>query len=95
MSISRDEVRHIAALARLRFSDDEHARLASELSRVLDLARQLDQLDTDDVPPMAHVLDIEHGGRADFVEQRIGRAEALKNAPAGDGEYFRVPKVID
>jgi aspartyl-tRNA(Asn)/glutamyl-tRNA(Gln) amidotransferase subunit C len=95
MSISRDEVRRIAALARLRFSDDEEARLASDLSRILDLARQLETLDTSAVPPMAHVLELEYAGRPDTLAPRIGRPEALQNAPAGDGVFFRVPKVID
>lgn len=95
MSVTIDDVRHIAALARLRFSDDEQRRLASELSRILDYVDQLNELDTTDVPPMAHVFDAPNVFRPDRVEQRITRDEALANAPAADGRYFRVPKVIE
>lgn len=95
MAISKDEVRHIATLARLRFSDEEEAQLAHEMSRILDYMDQLNELDTTGVPPMAHVLDLHNVFRDDAVEERINREEALKNAPDADNEYFRVPKVIE
>lgn len=95
MSITVDDVRHIATLARLRFSDDEQQRLAGELSRILDYVDHLNELDTTDVPPMAHVFDAPDVFRPDRAEQRITRDEALASAPDGDGRYFRVPKVIE
>lgn len=95
MHVTTDDVRHIASLARLRFTADEQERLAGELSRILTYVDQLDELDTSDVPPMAHALDAQNVVRPDRAEQRISRDDALRNAPATDGTYFRVPKVIE
>jgi aspartyl-tRNA(Asn)/glutamyl-tRNA(Gln) amidotransferase subunit C len=95
MSVSRSDVHYIAALARLRFSDADEQRLAAELSRVLSYVEQLGELDTTGVPPMAQVLDLQNVLRADEVNERISRDGALALAPDADGEYFRVPKVIE
>lgn len=95
MSVTPDDVRHIASLARLRFTEAEQERLAGELSRILDYVALLDELDTADVPPMAHVFDAPAVVRPDRAEQRITRDEALTHAPDTDGTYFRVPKVIE
>lgn len=95
MAISREEVRHIAELARLRFSDEEETRMAQEMGRILDYVDKLNELDTTGVPPMSHVLDIHNAFREDEVEQRISHEDALKNAPDADSDYFRVPKVIE
>ena len=94
MSVSTDEVRHIARLARLQFSDDEEEQLAQEMSRILDHMDTLNALDTTGVPPMSHVLDLRNVSREDEVDERIDRDDALQNAPDTDGTYFRVPKVI-
>ena len=95
MSVSIDEVRYIAALARLSFSEEEEVRMAEQLSKVLDYVEKLNELDTSGVPPMSHVLDLHSVFREDVVEQRITRDEALENAPDADGTFFRVPKVIE
>lgn len=95
MSVTVEEVRHIADLARLRFSDDEEEQLAEEMNQVLDHMDKLSELDTEDVEPMSHVLEISNVFRDDEAEQRITREEALKNAPHADHQYFLVPKVID
>jgi aspartyl-tRNA(Asn)/glutamyl-tRNA(Gln) amidotransferase subunit C len=95
MSVSREEVRHIAELARLQFSDEEEEKMADELSSILDYVDKLDELDTSGVPPMSHVLDVANVERPDDVAARIDRDQALENAPDTDGRYFRVPKVIE
>lgn len=95
MSVSRDDVRHVAQLARLDFSEDEEAQMADELSQILDYVDKLDELDTSGVPPMSHVLDVTNVFRPDAVEERIDRAQALELAPEADDEYVRVPKVIE
>lgn len=95
MAISKEDVQHIASLARLRFSDDEEEQLAEEMSRILDYVDTLNELDTTGVPPMSHVLDLHNVFRDDDIEERIDRDQALQNAPDADGEYFRVPKVIE
>jgi len=95
MAISREDVRHIAQLARLRFSDEGEAKMADEMGRILDYVDKLNKLDTTGVPPMSHVLDIHNVFREDEVEQRIDHEDALRNAPDADSDYFRVPKVIE
>jgi aspartyl-tRNA(Asn)/glutamyl-tRNA(Gln) amidotransferase subunit C len=95
MAISIDEVRYIARLARLEFTEAEEQLLAEQMSKILDYVAKLNELDTRDVPPMSHVLDLYNVLREDMVEQRITREEALRNAPSADSDYFRVPKVIE
>ena len=95
MSIPKEEVRRIAALARLRFTEAEVAAMADDLEQILEYVRKLDDLDTSNIAPTTHV----HGGdiaaRPDSPVQRIDREEGLANAPDTDGVYFRVPKVIE
>ncbi len=95
MAISVEEVRYIAALARLRFSEDQEQRLAQQMSQMLDYVDKLNELDTTGVPPMSHVLDVYNVFRDDVPQQRIAREDALRNAPDADNAYFRVPKVIE
>jgi len=95
MSVTIDEVRYIAGLARLRFSEEEEKTMAEQMNQILDYMEQLNELDTTDVPPMSHVLDLTNVSRDDRVEQRITREEGLSNAPDVDSAYFRVPKVIE
>lgn len=94
MRVSIDQVRYVARLARLSFSPDQERRVASDLSAVLDYMQQLDELDTSDVPPMAHVLDRVDVFRPDRVDERMDREQALSNAPDSDGTYFRVPRIL-
>lgn len=95
MSISRDDVRYLARLSRLKFSEEEEERLAGELGNILDYMDLLSEVDTEDVEPMTHVLDLVNVVRPDEVQQRITREEALRNAPSADSDYVRVPKVIE
>lgn len=95
MSISRDDVRRVAALARLRFSDEEEARMAEEMSRILEYVDTLDEVDTAGVPPMSHPLDLENVTRPDDVKQRIDSEQALAPAPDAADDYIRVPKVVE
>jgi aspartyl-tRNA(Asn)/glutamyl-tRNA(Gln) amidotransferase subunit C len=89
------EVRYIASLARLRFTEEEERRLAEQMSEILAYVEKLNELDTTGVPPMSHVLDLYNVVREDTAQSRISREEALKNAPDADGSYFRAPKVIE
>lgn len=95
MSVTIEQVRHLASLARLRFTEDEAAAMVADLSRMLAYVEQLQELDTSEVPPMAHALDLHSVFREDEGIPRLSRAEALSVAPATDGTYFRVPKVIE
>ena len=95
MGIPLEEVKRVAELARLRFTDEELIRMAGELEKILTYVRKLDEVDTSNVEPMSRV----HGDtgrlREDDNVQRINRDEALSNAPDTDGKFFRVPKVIE
>jgi aspartyl-tRNA(Asn)/glutamyl-tRNA(Gln) amidotransferase subunit C len=95
MSVTIDEVRYIARLARLRFTEEEEGLMAEQMSKILDYMDQLNELDTEGVPPMSHVLDLTNVFREDVATRRISREEALRNAPDADEAYFRAPKVIE
>lgn len=94
MALSREEVRHVAQLARLDFSDEEEQRMAEEMSQILDYVEKLDELDTSGVRPMSHVLDVTNVFRADEVKARIDQEQALEPAPETENSYFAVPKVV-
>ena len=85
----------MAALARLRLEPEEDARLTADLDHILEAFARLSQVDTSAVEPTAHVE--EHGARlrADVVANAPARDEALVNAPARHGRFFRVPKIIE
>lgn len=95
MALSREDVRHVAQLARLDFSEDEEARMAEEMSRILEYVEKLDELDTSGVPPMSHVLDVTNVYREDDIESRIDREQALEAAPDAEQGYFLVPRVVE
>ncbi|WP_103030411.1 Asp-tRNA(Asn)/Glu-tRNA(Gln) amidotransferase subunit GatC [Salinibacter altiplanensis] len=95
MSVTRDDVRHVAQLARLDFSAEEEARMADELSEILGYVEKLDELDTSGVPPMSHVLDVTNVVRNDEVDERIDQGQALEPAPEADGDHFLVPQVVE
>jgi aspartyl-tRNA(Asn)/glutamyl-tRNA(Gln) amidotransferase subunit C len=95
MSLDKDQVRHIAMLARLEVAADESADMVDKLSRIVDFVDQLSQADTEGVVPMAHPLDVAQRLRADIVTESDHRDDYQQNAPAvADGLYL-VPKVIE
>ena len=101
MPVSIKETKRIADLARLRFSDDELSRMATEMGKILGYVRKLEEVDTTDVEPLIHVHDQSdvqtkiNRLRKDIPDGRTSREEALSNAPKTDGEFFVVPKVIE
>ena len=94
MAISKKDVRYIAKLARLKFTEEEEDVLAKDLSKVLDYMAKLNEVDTTDVPLTTHVLDLAGVARPDQIKSRMTQEDALRNAPDSDGTFFRVPKVI-
>jgi len=95
MALTQTDVHKIAHLARLRLNDDETAAFADKLSRIIDLVDQLQQVDTTDVVPMAHPLDMHQRLRADEVSEVDQRELFQRNARCvADGLYL-VPRVID
>ena len=95
MSLTLDEVRKVARLARLELGEDALARMQQQLSAILDYVYQLQQLNTDGVEPLAHPLPVQNVFRADEPAASLPVTEALQNAPARTGDYFAVPAVFD
>jgi aspartyl-tRNA(Asn)/glutamyl-tRNA(Gln) amidotransferase subunit C len=94
-SISLDEVRHLAALARIEL-DDEHLRLlAGELDVILHSVAQVAQVAAEDVPATSHPLPLTNVFRPDEVRPGLTAQEALAAAPAVEGGRFRVPRILD
>jgi aspartyl-tRNA(Asn)/glutamyl-tRNA(Gln) amidotransferase subunit C len=95
VAITREEVKRVAALARLRLAPDEEARLTADLDHILDAFERLKSVDTSGVDPMAHVEDVGAPLREDQVANPPADEALLANAPARDGRFFRVPKIIE
>ncbi len=95
MSVTVEDVRRVAALARLDLSPDEEIQLTDELSRILQYMEKLNELDTDGVSPSAHPIPVAGRFRADESEIFSGLDELLAQAPDRRDGYFRVPRVID
>jgi aspartyl-tRNA(Asn)/glutamyl-tRNA(Gln) amidotransferase subunit C len=95
MSLSRDEVAKVALLARLRLSPVELGTFTTQLSSIVDFVAQLQVLDTRDVEPLAHGIDMQNVFRDDKREPALPREAALANAPRRDDQCFLVPAVLD
>jgi aspartyl-tRNA(Asn)/glutamyl-tRNA(Gln) amidotransferase subunit C len=91
MTISRDDVLHVARLARLELSGDEVERFQGQLAAILDAVSKVQELDLADVPPTSHPLDVVNVWREDEPRPSLPVEEALANAPAREGGLFRVP----
>jgi len=95
MAITREEVLHVARLARLSLPEAEADRLREQLSAILDYVKQLDRLDTREVVPTSHAVETGTPFRDDVVRP-FGDTEAiLANAPDRHNDFFRVPRIIE
>jgi len=90
-AISRDDVLHVARLARLELSGEDVDRFGEQLNAILEAVGKVSQLDLADVEPTAHPLDLVNVWAEDEPEPCLPVEEALANAPARDGNFFRVP----
>jgi aspartyl-tRNA(Asn)/glutamyl-tRNA(Gln) amidotransferase subunit C len=107
MKVTENDVTYVADLANLELTDQERQRMLKDLNSILDYIDVLNDLDTTDVPPMAQISTaLAHSGgrqsdkaefpwREDTPLPSLAHAEAMENAPETDGEFFKVPKVID
>lgn len=95
MKITKEEIKHIAMLARLSLSENEKELFRSQLSNILDYIEKLNELDTKEIEPTSHVLSLSNVMRDDIPTSSIPREEALMNAPARTEKFFRVPKIIE
>ena len=93
--VNHDEILKIASLAKLHLSDEEISLYTDQINEILEYMNQLDELDTEDIEPLSHVLDQINMTRKDEQTPSLTREEALKNAPKSDDDYFIVPNVID
>lgn len=95
MSITRDDVAYIANLARLQPDESQTEQLMKDMNSILEYMNQLNQVDTSNVEPLNHVIDIPPDYRKDIALPPLDHDMALSNAPDADTDYFRVPKVIE
>ena len=108
MKVSEKDVQYVADLANLELTPDEQGRMVRDLNSILGYVDKLNELDTKDVPPMAQVSErfgvdasktgterFSYAWREDVVRPSLDRDEVMKGAPLSDGEFFKVPKVIE
>lgn len=95
MKIALDDVRQVALLARLKLSPEEETAFAEELSNILTYVELLAELDTESIEPTAHVVDLTTPYREDVVTNAPNAEELLESAPAVDGTYLKVPRIIE
>ena len=105
MRITEKDVIYVADLANLELTDQERRRMLKDLNSILDYIDRLNELDTSDVPPMAQISaglgqpDVKPNNatawREDTLVPCLPHADAMKNAPETDGDFFKVPKVIE
>lgn len=95
MSLDKEQVQHIALLARLKLSDEEYVQSVEKLSKIVDFVDQLSQADTDGVVPMAHPLHAVQRLRPDAITETNERDRYQENAPEVSDGLYLVPKVIE
>jgi aspartyl-tRNA(Asn)/glutamyl-tRNA(Gln) amidotransferase subunit C len=95
MKLTREEVERVAMLARLRLTAAEESRLAEQLDKILQYMEKLNQLDTSEVEPFTHAVDVVNAWREDSVTNQPDPEALLANAPAREGGFFKVPKIIE
>ena len=91
MAITREEVEHVARLARLKLSADEVERFRGQLDAIIEAVSKVSELDLADVPPTAHPLEIENAWADDVPRDSLSLDDVFANAPDRDGDLFRVP----
>lgn len=95
MAISKQDVEHVANLARLKLTEEEAEMYTKQLDDILEFAQKLNELDTADVAPTSHAFDVKNVMREDEVRPSVEREEALRNAPDHEDGQFRVPPVME
>ena len=94
MAITRDEVLHVARLARLELTDDEIDRFTDQLSAILEAVAKVSEVAAADIPPTSHPLPLQNVFRADVVRPSLPREAVLAGAPAAEDDRFRVPRIL-
>ena len=94
-ALTRDDVAHLARLARIQATDDELDRLAGQLDVILDAVKAVGEVAAADVPPMSHPLPLTNVTRPDVPAPSLSPEQALAGAPATEQQRFRVPRILD
>ncbi len=92
--ISKEEVEHIAWLARVELSEQEKARFTEQFNRILDYFKKIDEVNAKNVPPTYHVLELINVYREDKVTPSLPPKEILKNAPKKEKRFFKAPRIV-
>ena len=95
MKVDKKEVEYVAMLARIELSEEEKEQYSEQMSTILAFFDRLKEVDTDNVQPTSHVLDLVNAYRPDQVRQGPGVEAVLENAPERADRFFRVPKILD
>ncbi len=93
--LTRDEVAKVALLGRLKLSAEELDRMTDQLARILEYVEILNEVDTENVEPMAHAIELHDVFREDVPVPSLSREDALSNAPQTDGRCFLVPQILE
>ena len=94
MSLTRADVEKVSLLGRLKLTPEELDLMTAQLGQIVGYVELLSELDTENVEPLAHALEIVNVFRADEVRPSLTAADALANAPSADGEFYLVPAVL-
>ncbi len=93
--IDKSQVKKVAKLARLDLSEAEIEEFAGQLSAIIDYVERMNTLNTEGVEPMAHCLPVSNVFRKDIIKKSLGTEKTLANAPEQDGQFFKVPKILE
>lgn len=95
MAITKDTVKYVANLARIGLDDKELGNFTKQLDRILEYVHKLKKLDVSKLEPTSHVLEMKNVYREDRVKDSLPASEVIKNAPAKEGNLFKVKKIIE
>ena len=95
MSISNNDVQHVAKLARLNLTSEEEQTLTGQLNAILKYAEKLNELDTEDIEPTTHVLHVSNVMREDETKESLSIEQVMRNAPEEEDGQFKVPAVME
>lgn len=93
-AISKEQIEHVAWLARIELTKDEKKAFTKQLNEILDYFKKIDEIDTSNIEPTFHVIDLVNVLRDDKVEPSLSKADALKNAPQKEGSFIKAPKIL-
>ena len=93
--IDQAQVRKVAKLSRLDLTEAEVEEFTGQLSAILEYVEKMNELDTENIEPLAHCLAVSNVFREDSIKESLGTEKTLGNAPQRDGEFFKVPKILD